>query len=209
MAHTRPIFIALEGIDGSGKSTQAERLCHRLKDAGYPAIITREPTGSPIGRLIRDAFNHRLDMDDRVIAGLFVADRLHHLLARPDGILATLENGISVICDRYYLSSLAYQGAHMSLDWVLQANAQAMDLRKPDIHLFLDMPPEKAMERISGSREALEKYESLTNLRQVREAYWRAMEVLKDKERIAVIPAEGTEEEVEAGIWSRVSPLLT
>lgn len=71
------------------------------------------------------------------------------------------------------------------------------------------MPPEKAMERISGSREALEKYESLTNLRQVREAYWRAMEVLKDKERIAVIPAEGTEEEVEAGIWSRVSPLLT
>ena len=87
---TQNLFIALEGIDGSGKSTQTKLLAAKLEAAGHKVHITFEPTDSPIGKIIRDIFNHRMEADHRTIAALFAADRLHHLLNKEDGILKML-----------------------------------------------------------------------------------------------------------------------
>ena len=79
------LFIALEGIDGSGKSTQLKSLAEHFESAGHKVITTCEPTDGPVGQIIRDIFNHRMEADHRVIAGLFIADRLEHLLNKSKG----------------------------------------------------------------------------------------------------------------------------
>ena len=89
---TRGCFFALEGIDGSGKSTQLALLAGALERAGYPCSTTCEPTGGPVGTLLRQVLTGQVTCDSRVVAPLFVADRLDHLLRPGDGLLATLEN---------------------------------------------------------------------------------------------------------------------
>ncbi len=90
-------FIAFEGIDGSGKSTQVKLLTEKLEEAGLKVYTTFEPTDSPVGKIIRDIFNHRMEADHRTIAALFVADRLDHLLNKTNGILKRLDEGYTVI----------------------------------------------------------------------------------------------------------------
>ena len=165
-------FIAFEGIDGSGKSTQVKRLGAYLRDMGHKVHTTCEPTDSPIGRMIRDIFNHRMEGDQRVIAALFVADRLNHLLNSTDGILKKIKEGYTVITDRYYLSSYAYHSIHnIDLDWVIQANSLSADLLKPDLHLFIDIDPEVSMLRLASGRQNIEMYETLDNLKKNRSSH--------------------------------------
>ena len=104
-------FIAFEGIDGSGKSTQILRLQKHLRGLGMRCYETREPTDSPIGSLIHQIVTGRIQADNQVIASLFVADRVDHLLNATDGICQKIENGVTVITDRYYFSSYAYFSA--------------------------------------------------------------------------------------------------
>lgn len=191
-----PLFIALEGIDGSGKSTQARIITEKLLSLGKKVHLTTEPTDSPIGKLIRDIFNHRLDADQRTIAGLFVADRLEHLLNRKNGILKKLEEGYHVITDRYYFSSYAYHGVYMSMDWVIQANSLSAEIKRPDINIFIDITPEVAIERLKNERKTLEIFETLENLRKVRDKYFEAFEKLKHIEKIVIINGEQSVKEV-------------
>lgn len=180
------LFIAFEGIDGSGKSTQVKLLSERLKKEGHKIYNTFEPTDSPIGSIIRNIFNHRIEADHRTIAGLFVADRLDHLLNKTNGILKKLEEGYTVITDRYYFSSYAYHGSHMSLDWVIEANTLSADLLRPDLNIYIDVSPETSMERLKKGRNTLELYETKENLKGVREMYFTAFEKLKTKENIFI-----------------------
>lgn len=173
------LFIAFEGIDGSGKSSQVQLLASFLEKKGRRVYTTFEPTKNPIGSLIRDIFSHKMEADHRTIAGLFVADRLHHLLNQSDGILKKLEQGYTVITDRYYFSSYAYHGTHMDMDWVIEANALSAELLRPDINIFIDIDPEISMSRLLKSRETIELYETLENLRNVRNKYKEAIEKLK------------------------------
>lgn len=96
------LFIAFEGIDGSGKSTQVKLLVNKLKEEGHKVYCTSEPTGRQIGAMLRDIFQHKMEADHRTIAGLFIADRLDHLLNKSTGILKKLDEGYTVIIDRYY-----------------------------------------------------------------------------------------------------------
>ncbi|CAG0905332.1 unnamed protein product, partial [Darwinula stevensoni] len=105
------------GIDGSGKSTQAKFLEEFLSSKNE-TYLTCEPTFNPIGQMIRDIFSGKINSNNHVITGLFVADRLDHILNEYYGIISKLEKGINVISDRYYFSSFAYQGAHVPFDWV-------------------------------------------------------------------------------------------
>lgn len=202
------VFIALEGIDGSGKSTQIKLLAEQLKKAGHKVYTTFEPTDSPIGKMIRDIFSHRMEADHKVIAGLFVADRLNHLLNKTDGILKKLEEGYTVLSDRYYLSSYAYHSVHMAMDWVIEANAMSAELLRPDLNIYIDIPPEISMERINRGRTAIEMYETLDNLRQVREKYFEAFEKVKGKENIFITNSNRALEAVAADIWNKVTSLL-
>ncbi len=202
------LFIAFEGIDGSGKSTQVKLLSYNLKNAGHKVYLTKEPTDSPIGKLIRDIFNHKMEADHRTIAGLFVADRLHHLLNKTDGILKKLEEGYTVITDRYYFSSYAYHGTHMPMEWVIEANSLSANLLRPDLNIYIDISPEASMERLNSDRGSLELYETVENLHNVRNKYKEAFGLLKFRESVFSLDGNRAPHVIASEIWNEISNLL-
>jgi len=201
-------FIAFEGIDGSGKSTQVRLLSEKLKKESFKIYQTFEPTDSPIGSVIKNIFRHRIEADHRTIAGLYVADRLDHLLNKTNGILMKMDEGYTVITDRYYFSSYAYQGTHMSLDWVIQANSLSAELLRPDLTIFIDVPPEVCMQRLSEGRDMIQLYESLDNLHNVRNKYFEAFEKLKDQEQIFIVDGNRSFDAIANDVWNKVYPLF-
>ncbi len=202
------LFIAFEGIDGSGKSTQVKLLAQKLEQAGHKVYVTCEPTGGPIGKIIRDIFNHRMEGDHRTIAALFVADRLEHILNKTDGILKMLNEGYTVITDRYYFSSYAYQSEFMGLDWVIQANSVSAGLLRPDLNVYIDILPELSIERLEKGRDSVELYETLENLQNVRNKYLEVMEMLKNEEKIFSTNGNNPPEVIGDAIWSEISKLV-
>ncbi len=193
---SKNLFIAFEGIDGSGKSTQVRLLSDRLTQEGQKVHTTFEPTNSRIGTMIRDIFSHKMEADHRTIAGLFVADRLDHLLDNETGMLKMLEDGFTVITDRYYFSSYAYHGTHMSMGWVIDANAMSAALLRPDINIYIDVAPEVSMERIRQARESIEMYETLENLKAVRNKYMEAFDKLSAVEKVCMIDGNRDQSEI-------------
>jgi dTMP kinase len=201
------LFIALEGIDGCGKSTQAKLLAEHFKNEGHSVYVTAEPTDSRIGSTIRDIFRHKMEADHKTIAALYVADRLHHLLNKENGILKKLEEGYTVITDRYYFSSYAYQGLHVPMDWVMQANSLSAELLRPDLNIYIDITPEVSMKRLNKSRDIIELYESVDNLRMVREKYFEAFDLMKLQENIFITDGDRQPEVIAADIWKKVSQI--
>ena len=198
------LFIAFEGIDGSGKSTQIKILSERLKKEGHKVYVTFEPTDGPIGSIIKNIFNRRLAADEKTIAGLFVADRLDHLLNATNGILKKMEEGYTVITDRYYFSSYAYHGVHVPVDWVIQSNSLSAQLLRPDINIYIDIPPEASMERLNKGRHSMDFYETLDNLTKVRNLYLDVIERLKDEENTVIVEGNRTTEAIASDIWNHV-----
>jgi dTMP kinase len=201
-------FIAFEGLDGSGKSTQVKLLAEKLKGQGLKIYTTAEPTTSRIGQIIKDIFKHKMEADHRTIAALYAADRLDHLTNKTDGILKKIEEGYTVITDRYYFSSYAYHGTHMDINWVIKANSLSADLLRPDLNIYIDISPEESMKRLNKSRAAIELYESIENLKMVKEKYFEAFELLGGKEKISIIDGKRSEKEISNDIWKEVSKLV-
>jgi dTMP kinase len=199
------LFIAFEGIDGSGKSTQVKLLTEKLETAGIKVYTTCEPTDSPIGKIIRDIFSHKIEADHRTIAGLFVADRLDHLLNKTNGILKKLEEGYTVITDRYYFSSYAYQSTHMDLDWVIKANSLSANLLRPDLNIYIDISPELSIERLKKGRSTIELYETLENLQNVRNKYFEVMDLLKNEEKVLITNGNSSPEIISNEIWGKIA----
>ena len=201
----KPLFIAFEGIDGSGKTTQLKLLSENLKQEGIKVYTTFEPTDSPIGSIITNIFRHRIESDHKTIAGLFVADRLDHLLNKTNGILKKLQEGFTVITDRYYLSSYAYQGAHVPLDWVIQANALSAELLRPDLNIFIDITPQTGMQRLNISRSNIELFETIGNLKLVRKQYLEVIERLRNEEQIFITDGNRDTHIIASDIWKEIS----
>lgn len=189
-------FIVIEGIDGAGKTTQIEILAQKLREEGRTVHVTAEPTASVSGGLLRDALGGISDRTVCEMAALFVLDRIFHNV-NPNGINAMLEKGIDVICDRYYYSSLAYQGSQTDFEWVKDMNLNCPEIRVPDICIFLDLSPEESLKRISKGRTTTELYEKLDTLQSVRNRFFDVFELLKERDNIKVIDTTGcTIEEV-------------
>ena len=201
------LFIAFEGIDGCGKSTQVKLLADKLEQEGHKVYTTCEPTDGPIGVLIRNIFGHKMEADHRTIAGLFVADRLDHLLHKTNGILKKMEEGYTVITDRYYFSSYAYHGTHMDMNWVIEANSLSADLLRPDLNVYIDITPEISMQRLAARKGLIELYETSENLRRVREKYQEAMELQCLQEHIFVTDGNRPPELIAADISKAVAAL--
>ncbi len=202
------LFIAFEGIDGSGKSTQVKLLQDKLVQAGQRVYCTAEPTDSPIGTMIKNIFRHKMEADHKTIAALFVADRLNHLLNKTDGMVRKMEEGFTVITDRYYFSSYAYHGTHMPMDWVIAANSLSAELLRPDLNIYVDVTPEESMERLKNGRTSTELYETMENLRMVREKYLEAFEKLRSTEKVFITHGNRDADSIANDIWKQVEPLI-
>ena len=202
----RGAFIVFEGIDGSGKSTQARLLAARLQDAGVPVHQTAEPTNGPVGTLVRNGFNRRVDLDDRVIASLFVADRLDHITNAHDGMLGIVERGTTVLCDRYHLSSQAYQASDVGSEWIASSNSISTDLMLPDLTIYLDVSPEVALERLASGRTTTDRFEVDERLRAARERYAEAIE--RADEVVVTVDADRSTDELAEAVWHEVSTRL-
>ena len=201
----KAVFIVLEGIDGCGKSTQIARLADALAKKGRTVTTTAEPTDSPAGKRLREALSGEKPASNTELALLFTMDRVGHNTAK-DGIAASLAKDIDVISDRYYYSTLAYQGSVTDFEWVRSMNCDCPDIRRPDLCVFLDLSPAAALARIGARGEKTEIFEKRDTLTLVRNTFFSVFSRLSD--RVAVVDAEGTPDEVAARVLEAVLPIL-
>jgi dTMP kinase len=196
-------FIVLEGIDGSGTTTQGQALAASFERLGFAARFTHEPSTLPLGLLLRQILSGgsdapRLDWD--TMALLFAADRLQHVAAEIDPWLAA---GTTVICDRYDLSTLAYQSATApdegaALPWLRAINQRA---RRPDLTLVFDVAPEVAEERRERRGGPPELFERRELQRRLAEIYSTA-EQLVPTDRVVHIDANTGLADVERNLMA-------
>lgn len=207
MSCTKGKFIVFEGIDGSGKTTQAKLLAEYLKGKGREVYLTAEPTAYPSGVALREALGGKIKKTECQMAVMFVEDRITHNIHPEDGISVLLEKGVDVICDRYYYSTLAYQGQSTDYEWVKAMNLRCPEIRRPDLCIYVDLLPEQSLERISKGRESVEIYENLETLTAVRDRFLSVIRDLSETDNICIIDGYRTVEEISEDICAIVSKM--
>jgi len=208
-------FIVVEGIDGAGTTTQSDLLADWFRGRGLPVHTTHEPTDGPVGSLIRQVLTNRLVVNGitgprapawATMALLFAADRLDHLEAE---IVPNLLDGVTVISDRFDLSSLAYQTATATgseaeaakvVAWVRELNRQA---RRPDLTIVVNVDPEVAAHRRRQRGLATELYEDLELQRALAKAYSQA-DKLVPGDTVVYVDGNGTPEQVHEAMVAAV-----
>jgi dTMP kinase len=199
----RGLLIVLEGIDGAGTTTQTRRLADALTARNHPVHATREPSVGPVGKLLREILTGAHGpMDPTTLSLLFAADRADHLQREVEPALA---RGQVVISDRWYHSSLAYQGTGEERLWIAELNRRA---RHPDLTIFLNVRPEEAARRRVDDNRTEEIFDHLSTQRRVAEGYRAVIEMLRETEHIEVLDGERTPAEVSADIVALVSNTL-
>lgn len=196
-------LIVLEGIDGSGKGTQLNLLQQHLEQLGKTVYITHEPSQGAIGRLIREELSSTSTTDEATMALLFAADRLQHIR----DMQAHLDAGEIVLCDRYILSSLAYNSQQLTLEWVCDINKEADRRLHPAITLLFDLPEQAAMHRIDVRGDVKERYETQQQLYQIRDMYRMLAEVRHD-DNVVLINANQAPDAVHEDVWQAIQSLL-
>lgn len=197
---TRGRFIVLEGADGAGTTTQAQALSSWLEARGATAHVTQEPSGGPVGRLIREILRGEKpsEMGWQRLALLFAADRLDHYERE---IAPRLDEGEHVISDRYLLSSLVYQGLSLPLDWVEALNRHAP---APDVTLVLDVDADEAWARQARRGGERELYDE----RELQRTVCRRYRELAPRVDAIVVDGGGTVEVVTQRLVASIAPLL-
>ena len=186
----------IEGLDGAGTTTQVRRLVEHLNSRGQRAHGTREPSDGPVGKLIREMLTGGHAIAGQAISQstfglLFAADRLDHLQREVEPKLLA---GTWVVSDRWYHSSLAYQGTGADRDWITMLNARA---RRPDITVFLRVRPEVAAQRRMAAGRTQELFEDLEMQREVDAGYRATIDELTAQgEKIITIDGEQSEDDV-------------
>lgn len=193
-------FIVFEGIDGAGKTTQIDLLAKHLREGGRAVYCTAEPTETVSGGLLRDALSGATRRTVCEMAAMFVFDRINHNVNPVNGIQKMLDDGFDVICDRYYYSSLAYQGSETDPQWVSDMNLNCPQIMRPDICIFLDLTPEQSMARINRGRATQEIYENEERLTLVRNQFYRVFDRLRERDNIQIVDAYRSVEEIHRDI---------
>ena len=208
------IFIVLEGLDGCGTTTQTGLLKDWFagEGAGYgKCLATYEPTAGPAGSTARMALNQRLSLDSRTMALLFAADRADHVFKKDDGrqepgLYHMLSHGVHVVCDRYLLSSLAYQSLDLPMEWILQINAQTI---QPDLTVFIDIDPRISLLRLRKERPHPDLFEGADTQLRVQKQYEEAIALLQGSgHNISRVDGDRPPEEVHRDIVALALPLL-
>jgi len=203
------LYVTIEGLDGSGKTTQIEALAAWLTDAGHTVLATREPGGTEVGQLVRDiVLHHPGDIAPRAEALLFAADRAHHIATK---VRPALERGEVVIQDRYIDSSVAFQGAGRVLDpaEVRALSEWATEGLYPALTVLLDLEPAIARERIAAAQKVFDRIEAETSEFSLRTRAAFLEMAAADPLRWLVLDATLPAGEIAAAIRERVAGLLT
>jgi dTMP kinase len=202
-------LIVLEGLDGAGTTTQVERLASALRAEGQAVLTTREPSDGPVGVLIRQALTGRLvlpggagPLAPETLALLYAADRTDHLRAR---VLPALEAGQVVLSDRSVLSSLAYQGASLPMEWVESINAHAVPA---DLTLFVGVSIEVAARRRAARGGPEELFDAEEKQRRISRQYEAAIRLRGKREHVVRIDGDQPVEAVTADCLAHVRKLL-
>ena len=201
----KPLFIAIEGLDGSGGTTQSRLLTRWLEEKGHNVLLTKEPTDEPIGMLIRDILGDpRSPIQDQVLPYLFAADRKDHISRI---IEPKLQAETFVVTDRYYHSSLAYQAQAIGFDEVVAMNAE---FPAPDCTFFLYLAPEASFERVQLRGLPVDRFETLERLRSIATAYKIALDHCKNErmENIVWIDATHSIEEIHGEIVQYLEQMI-
>lgn len=195
-------FITIEGLDGSGGTTQLRMLQAAFGARGAPCRVTREPSDGPVGTLIRAQLGAPPDsaVSDAVLPYLFAADRRDHL---DRVVLPALARGESVLSDRYALSSLAYQAEAHGLDKVLRLNAE---FPPPHLTLLLELDPAVCLQRILARGLPRDRFETLERLRTIEAGYHAAVAAVGSAWNIVRIDASGTPDLIHAQVCAAVWP---
>jgi len=190
------IFLVIEGLDGSGKTTQAILLAERLSKS-HQVMLTAEPSKGKIGTFIREScLYEQTRLPTEAEALLFAADRIEHMQKE---LKPALDEGKLVICDRYVYSSLAYQGsAGLSLEWIKTINARAL---QPDFSLFLDVSPDRVLERLQRKKSVMETLETQQKVREIYIKYVHNSELIR-------IDGDKPREVVANELYAKVKELL-
>jgi dTMP kinase len=193
------VFVVLEGIDGAGTTTQAARLCDALEKDGIAAVKTREPSDGPIGTLIRRSLTDKsLRFDPTTMGLLFAADRIDHVERE---IEPALKAGRVVISDRYYHSSLAYQGQDVDRQWIKTINQRA---RRPDLTLILEVSVAVAEARRKKDQRPEELFDARETQTRVAQNYKKLADWLGREENVVTIDGERSADEVFREVFRRV-----
>lgn len=217
MAPPRGKLIVLEGIDGAGTTTQLGALREHFDRAGCRAVFTSQPSDGPVGSLVRLALQGRVVGADFMLHGstaprrappsfsaaalalLFAADRADHAATIVEPGLAA---GRHVVCDRYLLSTLAYQGQHAGIDWLLEINRGAP---VPDLTIFLDVSSREAEKRMRGSRWRRDVFETPRQQRSIRALYLELIQRhIPAVGKVAMVDSSRPAADVAADVIARV-----
>jgi dTMP kinase len=195
-------LIVLEGVDGAGTTTQAERLAAHLATRGLPVHRTREPSDGPVGVEIRKILHGtHAPFDHAALALLFAADRLDHLAREVE---PTLARGTHVVSDRYVISSYVYQGRFVDAAFVRAVNQAA---RPADLTLLLDVPAEVAAARRQARGGAEELFDALELQRQLVEQYRVEAARLAATERVIIVDGSAPPDAVFEAVRGHVEQL--
>jgi dTMP kinase len=194
------MFVTFEGVDWSGKSTQAALLAGWLTAEGRQVLLTREPGGTPVAEAVRDVVLHGHDMTPWAEAALYAAARADHV---EHAIRPALERGEDVVCDRYIDSSVAYQGVGrgLGLEEVLALNLAVVGGLLPDRTVLVEIDPETAAERVGSSGDRIER-DGIALWRRVAGAYRTLAE--RYPERYVVVDGRRSVAEVAEEIRDRL-----
>jgi dTMP kinase len=198
------LLIVFEGVEGSGKTTQAQILWNKLQSVNSPAITTREPGGTSSGELIRNLILEQEDLTP--ISELYLFNAARSLLIE-QLVIPTLKEGIHVIMDRFIYSTVAYQsyGRAIPLRTVQTVNEIASHHLQPDIVILLDMPPEKALTRRQDPQDRFER-EAIKFHTKIREGY---LTMAREYQQTwIVIPADLELNQIADIVWEKVKTLI-
>jgi len=199
------LFVAFEGVEGSGKTTQSEALARALSEAGYEVSLAIEPGGTPTGELVRQWVKSGTDITP--LSELFLFSAARAALVETV-IVPALKNGAVVVCDRYVYSTVAYQGhgRGLDLDTIAEMNRTATAGLSPRLAVLLDMPPgHTSIRKASADLDRIER-ESQSFHRRVRDGYLEQARL--DPERWLVLDATGPIDDIGRAVWARVASML-
>lgn len=197
-------LIVFEGLDGAGTTTQMKILGKEYEERGKKVFVTHEPTDNPIGRIVRSALRKEFSTTPSALALLYASDRDDHLYNKEYGIDKYKNEGYNVISDRYFYSSIAYQGVECDYNYILSLNSR---FPHADVIIYIDTPVEDSMRRIEKRGEEKELFEKSEYLKKVRDNYTSLFSSLPDGVKLIKIDGTKTIESISKEIISFLESL--